>query len=180
MVVFFALSPFLLVEPATAWQDVVANRQIVVDRAAQLGTGPLPSATAYARLLWQEGIGWRALVVAVAGGLVLAWRRPWSALLVLAFPAAFLLFISHTVAAGRYLNPVLPMLACLAGYALSRVTTSAAVSAALAIVLAWWPAWESHRIGTFFAEADTRTLALVRDLCAVTEELAPTARPVNG
>ena len=28
--------------------------------------------------------------------------------------------------------------------------------------------------------ADTRTLALVRDLCAVTEELAPTARPVNG
>ena len=33
------------------------------------------------------------------------------------------------------------------------------MSAALAIVLAWWPAWESHRIGTFFAEADTRTLA---------------------
>lgn len=159
VVVFFALSPFLLVEPGTAWQDIVANRQIVVDRAAQLGSGPFPSAAAYARLLWHEGLGWRVLSVAVGGGLVLAWRRPWSAVLVLAFPVAFLVFISHTVAASRYLNPVLPVLACLAGYALSRVTTSAAVTAALAVVLAWWPAWQSHQIGTFFAQADTRTLA---------------------
>lgn len=159
IVVFFALSPFLLVEPGTAWQDIVANRQIVVDRASQLGSGPFPSAAAYARLLWHEGLGWRVLVVAVAGGLVLSWRRPWSALLILAFPVAFLVFISHTVAASRYLNPVLPLLACLAGYALSRVTTSAGVTAALAVLLAWWPAWQSHRIGTFFAQADTRTLA---------------------
>ena len=31
--VFFALSPFLLVEPLTALRDITANRQIVVDRA---------------------------------------------------------------------------------------------------------------------------------------------------
>src|SRR6185503_4642787 len=36
--VFFLLSPFILVEPATALRDIRANRQIVVDRAAeQLG-----------------------------------------------------------------------------------------------------------------------------------------------
>ncbi len=33
LVVFFALSPFLLVEPLTAWRDITANRQIVIDRA---------------------------------------------------------------------------------------------------------------------------------------------------
>ena len=38
-VVFFALSPFLLVEPQRALRDIVANRQIVVDRAAELGFG---------------------------------------------------------------------------------------------------------------------------------------------
>ena len=41
-VTFFALSPFLLVEPRTAWQDIVANRQIVVDRAAALGERAVP------------------------------------------------------------------------------------------------------------------------------------------
>ena len=60
-VTFFALSPFLLVEPRTAWQDIVANRQIVVDRAGALGSGPFPSAGAYLRLLWQEGLGWPGL-----------------------------------------------------------------------------------------------------------------------
>ena len=41
-VVFFALSPFLLVEPRTAWQDIVANRQIVVDRAVDARQRPVP------------------------------------------------------------------------------------------------------------------------------------------
>jgi hypothetical protein len=30
--VFFALSPFLLVEPGTAWRDITANRAIVIDK----------------------------------------------------------------------------------------------------------------------------------------------------
>ena len=34
---FFALSPFLLVEPLTAWRDITANRQIVIDRAVTAG-----------------------------------------------------------------------------------------------------------------------------------------------
>ena len=115
-VTFFALSPFLLVEPRTAWQDIVANRQIVVDRAGALGSGPFPSAGAYVRLLWQEGLGWPGLGAAAIGLVLVARRRPVAgALLLASFPLAFLLFLSHTVAASRYLNPVLPFLAVFAG-----------------------------------------------------------------
>ena len=114
-VTFFALSPFLLVEPRTAWQDIVANRQIVVDRAGTLGSGPFPSAGAYLRLLWQEGLGWPGLGAAAIGLALVARRRPWQAVLLASFPLAFLLFLSHTVAASRYLNPVLPFLAVFAG-----------------------------------------------------------------
>ena len=112
---FFALSPFLLVEPRTAWQDIVANRQIVVDRAGALGGGPFPSAGAYLRLLWQEGLGWPGLGAAAIGLALVARRRPWQAALLASFPIAFLVFLSHTVAASRYLNPALPFLAVFAG-----------------------------------------------------------------
>jgi hypothetical protein len=158
-VTFFALSPFLLVEPGTAWQDIVANRQIVVDRASGLGRGPLPSLGVYLRLLWQEGVGWPVLGAAVAGAILLTRRRPWQALLLLLFPVAFLLFISHTVAASRYLNPVLPLLAVLAGTGLTLASRSTPITAALAVMLALPAAWQSRQIGLFFSEADTRSIA---------------------
>jgi hypothetical protein len=158
-VVFFALSPFLLVEPARAWHDIVANRQIVVDRAGSLGTGPFPSAGVYVRLLWQEGLGWPGLGAAVIGLTLLARRRPWQALLLAVFPLAFLLFLSHTVAASRYLNPVLPFLAVLAGTAVALLARSTVLAAVLAGMLALPAAWHSRQIGVFFSQADTRTLA---------------------
>jgi hypothetical protein len=81
------------------------------------------------------------------------------------FPLAFLLFIAHTVPASRYLNAPLPVVVILAGYGVSRLArqitathwrVGAVVLAALAAVL---PATESHRVGSFFREPDTRTLA---------------------
>jgi hypothetical protein len=158
-VVFFALSPFLLVEPRTAWQDIVANRQIVVDRAATRGTGPFPSAAAYAHLLWTEGLGWPVLGAALAGLVLLGRRRAWLTALIVAFPLAFLLFISHTVAAGRYLNPVLPCLAVLAGIGVAQAGRTRAIVAGLALLLAIPGFRQSRQIGLFFAQADTRTLA---------------------
>jgi hypothetical protein len=157
-VTFFALSPFLLVEPRTAWTDIVANRQIVVDRAGTLGSGPFPSAGVYLRLLWQEGLGWPVLCAAIAGTIVLVRRRPWHALLLVSFPAAFLLFLSHTVAASRYLNPILPVLAVLAGAGLALITRSTPATAALAVALAIPAAWQSRAIGVFFTQTDTRTI----------------------
>jgi hypothetical protein len=158
-IAFVALSPFLLVEPRTAWQDIVANRQIVVDRAAELGSGPLPSAAAYARLLWQEGLGWPALGAAIAGTVLIVRRRRWHALLLLAFPLAFLFFISHTVAASRYLNPVLPFLAVAAGCGLALASRSTPIAAALAVAIALPAFWQSWQIGRFFGQTDTRTIA---------------------
>ena len=46
----------------------------------------------------------------------------------LVFPLTFLAFISNTVAASRYLNPVLPFAALLAGYAVARLTEGLSAS----------------------------------------------------
>jgi hypothetical protein len=158
VVTFFALSPFLLVEPRTAWHDIVANRQIVVDRAGALGGGPFPSAGAYVQLLWHEGLGWPGLGAAAIGLGLLARRRPWQAAFLAAFPLAFLLFLSHTVAASRYLNPALPFLAVFAATGMALLARSTALTVILALMLALPAAWQSRQIGTFFREADTRTL----------------------
>ncbi len=42
--------------PRPHTQDIVANRQIVVDRAVASGHGAFASAPAYARMLWSEGV----------------------------------------------------------------------------------------------------------------------------
>jgi hypothetical protein len=157
-VTFFALSPFLLVEPGTAWQDIAANRQIVVDRAGALGSGPFPSAGAYLRLLWHEGLGWPGLGAAAIGLGLLARRRPWQAALLAAFPVTFLLFLSHTVAASRYLNPALPFLAVFAATGMALLARSTGLAVILAVMLALPAAWQCRQIGVFFREADTRTL----------------------
>ena len=46
---------------------------------------------------------------------------PARAVLLLAFPVPFLAFISHTVPASRYLNPVLPFVAVFAAWALNAL-----------------------------------------------------------
>jgi hypothetical protein len=121
-VVFVALSPFLLVEWQTAIRDIVANRQIVVDRAAEVGGAAwLPSLGRYGQMLWEEGFGWPVIVLsAVGAGMLL--RRDWRlAVLLLTFPVAFVLFIGNTVTASRYLNPALPFVALMAGIAVGRL-----------------------------------------------------------
>jgi hypothetical protein len=168
-VVFLALSPFLVVEPGTAWQDVVANRQIVVDRAAAGGRGAFASASAYARLLWSEATGWPVLLAAIVGVALLARDTPRSAALLLAFPLAFLAFISNTVAASRYLNPVLPFIAVLAAYAVCRLLAGLGAAglvwgrpwamAGVALLLAVPGLRLSAELGRFFQQTDTRTLA---------------------
>jgi hypothetical protein len=166
--VFLALSPFLLVEPATAWQDIVANRQIVMDRAVADGRGAFASAPAYAHLLWSEGIGWPVVLGALLGLAVVAREQPRNAALLLAFPLPFLAFISNTVAASRYLNPVLPFIALLAAVAVCRLAGRARsetgrrrqwITVGAALLLAIPGLRLSFDIGRFFQQTDTRTLA---------------------
>jgi hypothetical protein len=160
-VAFFALSPFLLVEPATAIRDIVANRQIVVDRAVAAGAfGP---AAHYARMLWQDAVGEPVMFCAVAGAawmLVADWRR---AVLLLAFPVPFLLFIANTAPASRYLNPVLPFVALFAGWGLAQAASRLRLRPVVfwvAVAAAAVPgAVASARSDLFFRQEDTRTLA---------------------
>src|SRR6266542_517367 len=129
-VVFFLLSPFLIVEPGTAWRDILANRQIVVDRAVAGQHVLFGNLGVYLRMLWSEAIGWPVCLGAAVGAILLVRERWRLAMVVLSFPIAFLLFISNTVVASRYLNPVLPTCAALAAYAIVRLTTGTAGGAA--------------------------------------------------
>jgi hypothetical protein len=164
-VVFFALSPFLLVEWRTALADLAANRSIVVDRAIAGREGPFASAGAYARMMSRDAMGWPVVLLALAGIPVL-WRRARAqTVIVLLFPLGFLAFISNTVPATRYLNPALPFAAIFAGVAVAAVAGLAGRwRAPVALVLSLGAAapgcWDSLNAGWFFRQDDTRTLAL--------------------
>jgi hypothetical protein len=159
--VFFALSPFLLFEPVTALRDIVANRQIVVDRAVQSGYfGHLGE---YVLLMAKPGLSLPIWAFAISGAFQLAWQRPRTAALLLSFPVVFLLFIANTVPASRYLNPILPVMVVVSAYLVvemaarySRQRTVLIVCSTAFVVIALG---QSVTLVRFFSQPDTRTLA---------------------
>jgi len=160
-VVFFVLSPFILVEPLVAWRDITANRQIVIDRAVQNGAfGP---AARYAAMLWTDSMGRAVVAIAIAGVAWMSIAAPRLATLLLAFPATFFLFILNTAPASRYLNPVLPFVALFAAWMIDSVTSRLRLArvAAWAIVAccAVPPVLASAGTDAFLRMDDTRTLA---------------------
>jgi 4-amino-4-deoxy-L-arabinose transferase-like glycosyltransferase len=160
-VVFFALSPFIALEPATAWRDIVANRQIVVDRA--IASGAFAPAFRYAEMLWRDSLGTPVLLLAFAGVVWMLTAAPGRAILLLAFAGPFLLFISNTAPASRYLVPLLPFLAVFAGWTVAGLAASSRRPSvafwALTILAAALPLQQSVRTALFFKQVDTRTLA---------------------
>jgi hypothetical protein len=162
LVVFFALSPFLLVEPLTAWRDITANRQIVIDRAVT--SGAFAPAVRYLEMLWADAVGQPVALLGLAGMLWMLASAPARAILLLAFPVPFLLFIANTAPASRYLNPVLPILTLFAAWAivgLSRHIAGGrpAILWVLVALAAAPGAWASVRSDRFLRQDDTRTLA---------------------
>ncbi len=158
--VFFLMSPFILVEPATALRDIAANREIVVDRAVET-LGYLASAARYGRLLLFDTAGVPAALLAAAGLLVALRKEPTRALWLLAFAVPFLLFIAGTFPASRYLVPVVPFLALFAAIAVAQLWRTWRLAAQLLVAAACAVAGvESVRTGAFIRETDTRTLAL--------------------
>lgn len=158
---FLLLSPFIAVEPLTAWRDVTANRAIVVDRA--VAAGAFAPAIRYARILWSDAIGIPVVLLAIIGAVWMLAVAPARALLLLAFPASFFVFITNTVPASRYLNPILPFVALFAGWALSSLAARTRASTWmfwLAVAACAAPgAAASIRSDLFFRQTDTRTLA---------------------
>ncbi len=159
--VFVALSPFLAVEPLAAWRDITANRAIVVDRA--VAAGAFAPALRYVEILGRESIGVPVIALSVIGVVWMLIAAPGRAILLLAFPLPFFAFISNTVPASRYLNPVLPFVAVFAGWAVAEIAATlrfrpwmfwtAVAACALPGALA------SVRVDRFIRQPDTRTLA---------------------
>jgi len=157
--VFFLLSPFILVEPATALRDIRANRQIVVDRAAEQ-LGYVAGALRYGRLLLFDTVGLPASLAAIAGLLVAARRNPAGTVWLAAFPLPFLLFIASTYPASRYLVPVVPFIACFAAVAIASLRARDRVAMVVLGLVLLPAATECWRTVTFIRHTDTRTLAL--------------------
>ncbi len=160
-VVFFALSPFLLVEPLRALSDMAANRQIVVDRAVQ--TGAFAPAQRYFEILWSDSVSGAIVALAGAGAGWMLVTAPARATLLLLFPIAFFAFIVNTAPASRYLNPILPMMVIFAAWALAslanlfRAPVAAFALAVIACAVA--PLLQSIRSDLFFRTDDTRAVA---------------------
>lgn len=159
---FILGSPFLLVEPQGALRDIVANRAIVMDRATE-ATGLFGSASFYLRWLATDAAGVIAFALAGAGA-VLTVASGWRPVVIaLSFPAVFICLIANTYPASRYLNPLLPFVAVLAGHCLSWLGSRgggwrlAAVLVGAAAVLEGTVT--SVRADLFFRQTDTRTLA---------------------
>lgn len=161
-VVFFSASPFLLPELGTAWIDITQNRAIVMDRATATG-GTFSSFWTYVTILVHKNqvlVAFFALIGIVEGsvfsrrGLVLA-----------VFPTAFLLFLSNTVPATRYVNPILPFINVAAAIGVAWLLSASAGRLTrfsrplLVVALAANGLSGSYEVGAFFNQADTRTLA---------------------
>jgi 4-amino-4-deoxy-L-arabinose transferase-like glycosyltransferase len=131
-VAFFVTSPFVVLHAGAAWDDFQRVQSLARD--GWLGFEDDPSTpVAFADRLW-ETIGPFALV-AVAGLLLALLRRTRSDLLLAVFAAAYALTLLPVEAHfDRYVLPLVPVLAVLAG------RTAALVPFALvaAIVPLWW------------------------------------------
>ena len=158
---FVLLSPFLLLEASTAWRDIVANRQIVVDRG--VSAGAFAPALRYVEILLTDSMGLPVILLGLSGAIWMIVTQPARALLLLAFPVPFFVLIANTVPASRYLNPVLPFIAIFGGWAAATLASRVRMPAPAfwaAIMLAALPgSIESIRSGRFFQQSDTRTTA---------------------
>lgn len=160
LLVFLAGSPFLIPEWQTAWIDITQNRAIVMDRATTSAGAFGFLGTYLGWLFGGAALGTRVTMVLSVVGMV-AGRIPWRSVVMLAvFELAFLLFISNTVPATRYLNPVLPVVALFAAALIGRAAEGRAWAPVLLTLVLVLPAgWSSHQLGRFFEQNDTRTLA---------------------
>jgi hypothetical protein len=118
-------------------------------------------------LLW--GLGYAAAAAALAGALLLARRDRARAALLLAFPVVLLLYLSlQSRFFGRWLLPVYPALALLAGYAIARAAAwvgaraprwQAPALAAAVVLLLWQPLAADARSMAVLGQEDTRAIA---------------------
>jgi hypothetical protein len=160
---FIIGTPFFFVEPQTALRDIVAVREIDIDRAVE-STGAFTSFARYADILFRDAVGWPVCMLAAIGfvwAIVADARR---GLVLGTFTAAFLVFVSNTVPMSRYLNVILPLMGLAAAYAIVRISRTlgprAPAAATALTALAMTPGLITGvKTDLFFRQTDTRTLA---------------------
>jgi len=160
---FLAGTPFILVEIDTAMRDIAGVREVDIDRALAGGGGLFTSLPAYGRMLAMDAMGW-PVAAAVVGGLAVLFSTDWRRGILLAtFPAAYLMFIAHTVPMSRYVDCMLPILAVTAAYGLvvasRRLPGPPAITVALVVAAAVPGLTASLHANRFHMQTDTRTLA---------------------
>ena len=160
---FALLNPYAVLNPSEA-------RGQISGQSAQADTAKLGQDDTYGWLYYLGtltwGLGWLPLLAAVAGG-VLALRRDWrKALLLVAFPVCFYLYMgAQGRFFGRWLLPVYPALCVLAGYAAvvaadALRTRRAAVLAGLTLLLCLQGLLASVHVDRVLGREDTRAEAL--------------------
>ena len=164
LILFALLNPYALLNLGEAHRQITG--QSAQADTAKLGQDDTRGWLYYlGTLTW--GFGWLPLLAAVAGA-VLALRRDWRlALLLVAFPVCFYLYMgAQGRFFGRWLLPIYPALCVLAGYAVVRIgARRAALIAALGALVCAQGVLASVHIDTVLGREDTRAQALdwVRD-----------------
>jgi hypothetical protein len=161
---FFVANPYALLEPRSFLYGVREQRTYAGD-VEKIG---LEDVTGWGYYLWTLtwGYGWIPLGLSALGA-AFALRRDWrTTLLLLSFVVVFWLFMGvQTRFYGRWLLPVYPFLALLAGYGVVRLSQLARgrwrIAAGVAIVAAALvqPVLSVVHVNTVLGRTDTRAMA---------------------
>ncbi|MDQ6807567.1 MAG: hypothetical protein M3065_22035, partial [Actinomycetota bacterium] len=143
LVAFLLANPYALLDFSSFIQGV--KQQASETDAAKLGSSPVGGIDYY---LWTFtwGIGWAPAVASVVGAVLLVLRRRFTlALVLIPAPIIFLIFMGEQARYfGRWLMPIMPIVAILAGYAAvelirfisrARVVRPAFAAALVAVLL---------------------------------------------
>jgi hypothetical protein len=164
---FFVTNPYFFFDFDTAIHQLRGQAELAGNQdkfGQEQDTGPLYYLDS---LLW--GLGYVAAACAAAGAVLLARRDRVRLALLLIFPVALFLYLSlQSRFFGRWLLPVYPVLALLAGYAFVRALDAVraraprlqwpALGAGLVLLL-WQPLAADARSMAVLGNADTREVA---------------------
>ena len=102
---YFALNPYALIDFSESWSELTEQSRL--SGQSKPGQG----GSALSHYIWSLtwGLGWLPLVSAGAGAVLLLWRAPQKALLLLSFPLPLFVFLSlQGRYFGRWLLPIYP------------------------------------------------------------------------
>lgn len=166
VVVFFLTNPYFVLNLDDAVEQLESQREAA--RVLKPGQGEENLFGFYgSSLTW--GLGWGALVAVVAGAVWQFRRDPRRALLLVLFPLFMIVYLSADAELfyARWLLPIYPVLALLAGVAIAALARSlstrpgvraAALAALIAAAIAQ-PVVADLHTGSVLRRADTRELA---------------------